>query len=334
MTPKELQQQLKRIAQARLQLSIMIWGPPGIGKSSIVQQVGEELKLPVIDLRLSQLAPTDLRGLPVARDGHSEWYPPEFLPREGEGILFLDEFNMAVPAMQGIAQQLILDRKVGNYVLPEGWLIWAAGNPKGQRVSTHEMPAPLANRFVHWAVEADLESFRTHALDQGLPEELLAFLAFRPRLLHQFDSKQNAWPSPRAWVMASQLWQLGLDPAGAVGEGAAGEFKSFLKVYRLLPDLERILEGQAIEKGFPSDPGARFAICTGLACRVSSVEQALRAMNWLVREAPAEWVQLFVSDLFPTLRRKQLFEAVSQALIREDEFRRFIGQYRKLLEAA
>ena len=85
MTPKELQQQLKRIAQARLQLSIMIWGPPGIGKSSIVQQVGVELNLPVIDLRLSQLAPTDLRGLPVARDGHSEWYPPEFLPREGEG---------------------------------------------------------------------------------------------------------------------------------------------------------------------------------------------------------------------------------------------------------
>jgi len=272
MTPKELQQQLKRIAQARLQLSIMIWGPPGIGKSSIVQQVGDELKLPVIDLRLSQLAPTDLRGLPVARDGHSEWYPPDFLPREGEGILFLDEFNMAVPAMQGIAQQLILDRKVGNYALPEGWLIWAAGNPKGQRVSTHEMPAPLANRFVHWTVEADLESFRTHALDQGLPEELLAFLAFRPRLLHQFDSKQNAWPSPRAWVMASQLWQLGLDPAGAVGEGAAGEFKSFLKVYRLLPDLERILGGQPIKKCFPSDPGARFAICTGLACRVGSVE--------------------------------------------------------------
>ena len=134
--------------------------------------------------------------------------------------------------------------------------------------------------------------------------------------------------------MASQLWQLGLDPAGAVGEGAAGEFKSFLKVYRLLPDLERILGGQPIKKCFPSDPGARFAICTGLACRVGSVEQALRAMSWLVREAPAEWVQLFVSDLFPTLRRKQLFEAVSQALIREDEFRRFICQYRKLLEAA
>ena len=88
--------------------------------------MGDELKLPVIDLRLSQLAPTDLRGLPVAREGHSEWYPPKFLPRMGERILFLDEFNMAVPVMQGIAQQLILERKVGNYILPEGWLIWAA----------------------------------------------------------------------------------------------------------------------------------------------------------------------------------------------------------------
>ena len=108
----------------------MIWGAPGIGKSQTVAEVAREAKIELIDLRLSQLAPTDLRGLPVAdhKERTARWYPPEFLPRGGQGILFLDELNMAPPAMQGIAQQLVLDRQVGSYTLPKGWHVWAAGN--------------------------------------------------------------------------------------------------------------------------------------------------------------------------------------------------------------
>ena len=113
MTPTELQTWLAGVAQNRLPLSVMIWGPPGIGKSSIVSQAAAGQDMQILDLRLSQLAPTDLRGLPVPEDGISRWYPPEFLPRDGQGVLFLDEINMAPPAMQGVAQQLILDRRVG-----------------------------------------------------------------------------------------------------------------------------------------------------------------------------------------------------------------------------
>ncbi len=113
MTPQELLPYLSRLVEHQLQLSLMLWGPPGIGKSSIVAEVARQHDLQLVDLRLSQLAPTDLRGLPVAENGVSRWFPPEFLPTEGRGILFLDEINMAPPAMQGIAQQLILDRQVG-----------------------------------------------------------------------------------------------------------------------------------------------------------------------------------------------------------------------------
>ena len=120
--------------------------------------------------------------------------------------------------------------------------------------------------------------------------------------------------------MASQLWQLGLDLTRAVSDGPMRKFKSFLKVYRSLPNLERILAGQAKEKGVPGNPGSRFAICKGLPCRVGSVEQALRAMDWRVRKTTAEWVQLF--------------ETVSQVLVQEERFRSFIGQYRRLLGAA
>ena len=112
----------------------MIWGPPGIGKSSIVSESCESNKLSFIDLRLSQLAPTDLRGLPVPRENNCAWLSPEFLPTEGKGVLFLDEINLAPPAMQGVAQQLILDRRVGSYELPDGWFVWAEREGFGFRV--------------------------------------------------------------------------------------------------------------------------------------------------------------------------------------------------------
>jgi len=132
---------------------------------------------------LSQLAPTDLRGLPVAEDGMSKWYPSEFLPRGGKGILFLDELNMAPPAMQGVAQQLILDRKVGSYMVPPGCFVWAAGNRKKDRAAVFDMPTPLANRFLHLEVQADFESFKAYALEKGVHEQIIAFLSFRPTIL-------------------------------------------------------------------------------------------------------------------------------------------------------
>lgn len=228
MKPAELAAFLEGLIAQNLKLSCMIWGPPGIGKSSIVAQTAAAHNLPVIDLRLSQLAPTDLRGLPVARNGVSRWYPPEFLPRRGKGVLFLDEINLAPPVMQGMAQQLILDRKVGSYTVPAGWFIFAAGNRKEDRASVFDMPAPLANRFLHLDVAADLESFKAYALTRAFPEAIIAFLAFRPALLHRLDAQQPAWPSPRSWEMAARLYAAGLDIAPAVGAAAAHEFDAFL----------------------------------------------------------------------------------------------------------
>ena len=230
MTPSELKQYLEKVVDRQIKLSVMIWGSPGIGKSSIVAQIAEAGELGFVDLRLSQLAPTDLRGLPVAEEGLAKWYPPEFLPQEGRGILFLDELNMAPPTMQGMAQQLILDRRVGSYAVPEGWFVWAAGNRKEDRAAVFDMPSPLANRFLHLQVDADFESFKAYALEAGIHEQILAFLSFRSTLLHKLDPQEVAWCSPRTWMMASQLHRQRLDIAPAVGQGAAVEFASFLKL--------------------------------------------------------------------------------------------------------
>lgn len=339
LKPAELVAYLQRLVEHRLLLSAMIWGAPGIGKSSIVAQVAHASNLAFIDVRLSQLAPTDLRGLPVAipasktksQTGISAWYPPDFLPREGRGIFFLDELNMAPPAMQGVAQQLILDRRVGTYEMPEGWFIWAAGNRKEDRASVFEMPAPLANRFLHLSVGADFDSFKAYALNQGLEEQILAFLSFRPGLLHKLSLKEPAWPSPRSWEMASRLHRAGLDVDSAVGEAAASEFRAYLKVYDHLPNLERILAGNGGGIAFPQEPSSRYATTLGLTLRAADADQGLRAFQWLVQTATSEWVQLFASDLIGEMRRRGQLGLLAQLVAKEPRLQQFLRDYRELL---
>ncbi len=303
MHPSALARYLDQLISNNIKISTMIWGPPGIGKSSIVEQTATRNKIGFIDLRLSQLAPTDLRGLPVADkvSGSSRWFPPEFLPRKGKGILFLDEINMAPPTMQGMAQQLILDRKVGSYVVPDGWFIWAAGNRKEDRATVFEMPAPLGNRFIHLDVSPDLDSFKAYAAQAGLHEQIAAFVTFRPALLHKMEAQQPAWPSPRSWTMANALHNVGLDISPAVGAGAMVEFKAFLAVYDRLPNLEAILEGRASD-GFPDEPSVRYATVVGLASRAENATHAYNAYRWLSRNCGPEWLQLCTVDLNRRIR--------------------------------
>jgi hypothetical protein len=331
MNPEDLKNYLDRLIVSNLKISTMIWGAPGIGKSSIVEQLATTHQLEFIDLRLSQLAPTDLRGLPVAEAGVSKWFPPEFLPQQGRGILFLDEINMAVPAMQGMAQQLILDRRVGSYVVPEGWFVWAAGNRKEDRAGVFEMPAPLANRFLHLQVEPDFASFKAYALESGIHEQIIAFLSFRPSLLHKIEPHQPAWCSPRSWMMASSLHFHGLDLAPAIGMSANAEFQAFINLYRNLPDLTQILAGRGSEIAFPGEPSARYATAIGLTVQATDADLAYNAFQWLSRSAPTEWVQLFVADLLELMRSRGQLGLLATLISRDPEIQRFMQDYREMV---
>lgn len=331
MTPSQLKAYLDQLISKNLQISTMIWGPPGIGKSSIVSQITKEQSIEFVDVRLSQLAPTDLRGLPVAEKGISKWFPPEFLPRKGKGILFLDELNMAPPAMQGVAQQLILDRRVGSYVVPEGWFVWAAGNRKEDRAAVFDMPSPLANRFLHLEVRPDFDSFKAYALETEVHEQIIAFLSFRTSLLHKIDPQQPAWPSPRSWVMASALHYAGLDIAPAVGNGTTGEFNAFIQIYKTLPDLAPILEGQGKKISFPQEPSAKYATVIGLTVRAEDVNQAYNAFLWLSDVATKEWVQLFAVDLFRVMRSKGQMGALAKLIQTDANLQKFLKDYQQLV---
>jgi hypothetical protein len=334
MTPNKLIENLSGLVATNLHTAAMVWGPPGVGKSSIVAQVAKSNNMELVDLRLSQLAPTDLRGLPVAKDGRSTWYPPEFLPTNGRGILFLDELNMAPPALQGIAQQLVLDRRVGNYEIPEGWLVWAAGNRKEDRASVFDMPAPLANRFLHFEVEIDFASFRSWAIQNGIHEQILAFLAFRPELLHKPDPSRPAWPSPRSWEMASQMYHAQLPLFPAIGTAIAGEFTSFIKIYNKVPDLEKILQGNGQKINFGKDPSIRYAVTFGLSVRARQKEEITNALQWMLDKTGPEWIQLFIHNIQDYVVATNQLGIMATIIKTDSRIKDFLKDYRESIIAA
>jgi MoxR-like ATPase len=326
LTITDLQRSLDLLLAMPDAPSVMIWGPPGVGKSSAVRALAERHGIGLVDLRLGQLAPTDLRGLPVPdhEDRRATWYPPAFLPTEGRGILFLDELNLAPPVMQGIAQQLVLDRRVGDYAVPEGWVVWAAGNRKEDRAAVYEMPAPVANRFVHFEVGAEIEGFRAWAADRGFDELLLAFLLFRPELLHKPDSISPAWPSPRSWDMADRLLRAGLPIASAVGQAAAGEFAAFHKLCQRLPDVDGVLNGGGGEVTFPKEASHRYATIIALALRPREATAMRAAARWVGVNAGAEWCRLFALTAWERARRNGTVGVVADAFANEEKLRPYL----------
>ncbi len=332
MTPIELKDYLHHLVLDSIPISVMIWGAPGIGKSSIVRHIAIETGRDFIDVRLSQLAPTDLRGLPVPKDGITHWFPPEFLPRDGKGILFLDEINMAPPAMQGVAQQLILDRRVGNYVVPDDWMIWSAGNRKEDRASVFDMPSPLANRFIHLMVEPSIEDFRRYAFENGFSESLIGFLAFRQDLLHKLNPDEMAWPSPRSWEIADRLHRSGLDISPSVGAGAAAEYYAYLNITENIPDIDAIVSGKK-SPAFPDETSLRYATVMSLVSRSDSSERAISAIRWLVNKALPEWTQLYATDAFPRLRANGCLENVHNEILQDDKLRDFLTEFMRLVAA-
>jgi MoxR-like ATPase len=330
LTPEELKNYLSSLCEHQIYRSVMIWGAPGIGKSSVVAEVADKHELSVIDLRLSQLAPTDLRGLPVVGEGVAKWLPPEFLPNSGAGILFLDEINMAPPAVQGIAQQLILDRQIGTYQLPPDWFVWAAGNRKEDKAATFDMPSALANRFLHLDIEVSFSDFRRYGYQHQIDERILAFLAFRPNLLHHQTKSSHAWPSPRTWEMANELLRSGIEISPAIGHGTSVEFDAFCKIYEELPSIDGILSG---EKGikFPDEPSKKYAIVLGLVSQTKNANQAIEAILWLNHEASPEWLQLYFSDLLFRVRDKNWFPEMVKKLSSSSETKSLVAELRDMI---
>ncbi len=255
---------------------VMIWGAPGIGKSQIVAQVVQKHHVALLDIRLSQMEPSDLRGIPFREGNKVEWAIPGMLPdtaRHGaEGILFLDEITSAPPSVSAAAYQLILDRRLGDYEVPQGWAIIAAGNRQGDRGVTYSMPAPLANRFSHFEFELNLDDWVAWAYQNNIDNRIIAFLRFRPEMLFEFDPAHNpvAFPSPRSWEFSHRALkkfefndELRLGTLQAcVGPAAGIELDAFIRNLDQLPDINAILKGEKLPA--PKEIDLQYAVAAAL----------------------------------------------------------------------
>jgi len=239
-----------------------LWGPPGIGKSELVAEICNEMGGHMIDLRMAQMEPTDIRGIPFFNKdlGVMDWAPPIELPSEELAsqypivILFLDEMNSAMPAVQAAGYQLILNGRVGKYVLPENVVIVAAGNRDSDKGVTYRMPMPLANRFLHLEMRPDFASWQTWAVLNDIHQDVIGYLSFAKQDLYDFDAKSSsrAFATPRTWTFVSQLLEeddcdadtLYNLVAGTVGEGLATKFMAHRKIASKMPNPSDILSGK------------------------------------------------------------------------------------------
>jgi hypothetical protein len=241
---------------------LFMWGPPGIGKSDIVGQITKQLKnSKLIDVRLSLWEPTDIKGIPYfdSNSGTMVWAPPAELPNEEEAakydniVLFLDEMNSAAPAVQAAAYQLILNRRVGQYKLPDNVLIVAAGNREADKGVTYRMPAPLANRFVHLELAVNFDDWFEWAIGNDIHNDVVGYLTFSKKDLYDFDPKSpsRSFATPRSWSFVSELLDDDEDEttttdlvSGSVGEGLAVKFMAHRKVAASMPNPTDILAGK------------------------------------------------------------------------------------------
>lgn len=253
---------------------IFLWGPPGIGKSNLIKQVANDTNRLLIDVRAVLLDPVDLRGIPSIEDGRTRWFPPSFLPDKSdqEIILFLDELAQSPPLVQSACLQLCLDRRLGEYVLPDNVSIIAASNRESDKAGAHRVITPLLNRFMHVDMDVDQEDWQEWAIKHKVRQEIRSFLKFKPKLLFGFDPKanQHAFPTPRSWEFASMALQIAPQNmwrdavASCVGDGAASEFINYCKVYEDLPKIDDVLKKPESAPIYKDEPSIQFALCEAL----------------------------------------------------------------------
>lgn len=300
LPPSRIREEIVRIMLAHLVPCVT--SAPAIGKSDITHSIANEHHLQLIDLRVPQCDVTDFNGLPFRNEnGKAEFLPFDTFPLEGDPLppgkagwlLFLDELTSAPKYLQVPAYKLLLDRMVGNHKLHPKVYVVAAGNRATDKAVVHEMSTALQSRMIHLEMRVDHAEWMEWALQNDVDPRILAFLQFKPELLHKFDPDHadKTFAAPRTWWFTNKLIkgrQISLDDlgllAGTISAGVAQEFITFVQVYNEMPKLADILANPNIVQ-IPHEPSMKFALATMLAEHFnSSTSEALS--KFLLRLPP------------------------------------------------
>lgn len=312
-----------------------LWGAPGTGKSETVRRVSNARGGQFIDVRAVTTDPVDWRGVPSVVDGRTRWCPPDFLPRDGEGVLFLDELPNAPPLVQSAMLELALDRRIGEYRLPDGWKVVAAGNRQEDRAGANRVISSLLNRFVHVDVGVDPEGWVAWAVGTGVAPEVISYIKNRPDQLFGFDPTRNerAYPTPRSWKFCSDVLSAFRSPSGAVydpntidllqaalggavGLGAATEFLVHLQSVALLPDPREVLAKPAAAK-IPEDASLLYALVLSVVAVARQDYGLLDGFGQVMRRLPPEYVFFALAQMRAGLSDKAASELMNEKGYRE-----------------
>lgn len=258
--------------------AIMLRGAPGVGKSTIVRTVAQNLGIGFIDVRLAQMERVDFAGLPSVNDGMTEWNVPSFWPRDmkSKGIILLDEITSAPSDCQVAAYSVVLDRRIpnSNYKLPDGWLIVAAGNRTCDRAVVKAMSSALANRFVHFEMEANSEDWVKWAVMNDINPAVIGFINYRPNLLFKMEGQnlEQGWPSPRSWERVSNIIQVFNGNSdllrkvvyGLIGNGVGLEFMEFFKMSSEFDSILEVMTNDKAEFELPDKADRRYAVASAV----------------------------------------------------------------------
>jgi hypothetical protein len=245
----------------------------------------------------------DMRGIPfVDKDGRTRWAVPAEFPKPGtKGIWLLDEANAAHPQVQVVAYQLTHDRMVGEYPVPDDWVVVLAGNYESDGAVVHKMSSALSSRVIHLDLEADLDDWCAWAGKNGIEPMVIGFVRFRPELMHQFDKKDRAFPCPRTWEFVSDIIKAKPDPSvenalfeGTIGKGAAAELSGFVRLYRELPSIDDLIANPKTAK-LPTEIAAKYAVAAALG-RKANVKNFANVITYLERLPEVEFNVMAVKD--------------------------------------
>ncbi|MBP3324798.1 MAG: AAA family ATPase [Coprococcus sp.] len=249
--------------------SVMLWGPPGVGKSQGVREIARVIesetdkKVVITDVRLLLFNPVDLRGIPTANEDKTlaVWLKPKIFQmddcKDVVNILFLDEISAAPPSVQSAAYQITLDRMVGEHKLPDNCIVIAAGNRVTDKSVAYNMPKALANRLCHFEIKGDSKSWHDWALKSGVHKYVISYLEYNSGALMRFDSSGTslAFATPRSWEMVSNILNTVSDNIvevypmiiGCVGHNTASNFRTWAELFETMPEVEDIFAGDEIE---------------------------------------------------------------------------------------